>query len=155
MTWPSNRAEVLGSGIQPETFDKTSSQRFCWTSSPERDCWWSFSLTHTPGSECGGEIGVALFISPAITLVSLTERVAVVIYDAKCTTKGTPPGKEEHPPGRAFKSVNAQKQVDFFSLIKGLSENEMRAAGMVWAQIKCHRSGLRCSKRLFHCSAIA
>lgn len=38
-------------------------------------------------------MGVALFISPAISLVSLTERVEVV-------TVGTPPGKQEHPPGR-------------------------------------------------------
>jgi len=62
-----------------------------------------FSRSHAPVSYCGGRNGVALFISPAISQVFLTERVEVV-------TAGTPPGKQEHSPGTVGQSNPAWKR---------------------------------------------
>lgn len=125
------------------------------TLSPGRDCCCPtkpfFSGSHAPVSFCGGGIGVALFISPAISLVSLTERVEVV-------TAGTPPGKQEHPPGRPLDpclvSLSLTHTSEIFldkvwAQLKRIVKR-CRAAGMVWAEIKCcRRSGLRSSKCSF------
>lgn len=141
------------SGSQPgaeQQFKETSFNWFLNFLSPGRDCWcptkpFFFSRSHAPVSYCGGRNGVALFISPAISLVSLTERVEVV-------TAGTPPGKQEHPPGTvghsnpAWKRSRRHTHTHTSEIFLKQIMNRSKAAGTVWAEIKCcRRSGLRSS----------